>query len=57
MARQEVGVKVRQKHTVDLEAEFGGSLHVQIDVALRVNDDRGFGARVADQIRRVSQTA
>src|SRR6185369_4320452 len=56
MAGQEVGVKVRQECPTDFQAEFRGSVDVQIDVTLRVNDNRCFGAGVADQIRRVSQT-
>jgi hypothetical protein len=41
MARDKVGVKMREKDVADLEAQFLSVGQVLLNIALRVDDDRG----------------
>ncbi len=55
MAGHEIGVKVGQEDVADLQAEFLGIGQVLLDIALRVDDDRGRAGLVSDQIGSVCQ--
>ena len=55
VAGQEVGVEVRLDDPLDREAARRRVVEILPDVALRIDDDRATGARVADEIRRVRQ--
>ena len=57
MAGDEVGVEVGEEDVADLEAEFLGVGQVLLDVALRVDDDRGRTGLVSEQIGSVGQAA
>ncbi len=57
MARHEVGVEMGEKDVADFEAEFLGVGQVLLNVALRVDDDRGRTRLVAQQIGGVSEAA
>ena len=57
MAGDEVGVEVSEEDVADLEAELFGVGEVLLDVALRVDDDRGRAGLVSDEIRSVGQAA
>ena len=55
MSGDEVGVQVRQDDVRDAQPVLGGEGDVLIDVALRIDDGRGAGRLVADEVRRVRQ--
>ena len=57
MAGNEVGVEVGQEDVADLEAERFGVGQVLLNIALRVDHDRGRTGLVSEQIGRVGQAA
>jgi hypothetical protein len=50
MARNEVGVKVRQEHVADLEAKRSRIVQILLDVALRIHDDGCRARLVSDEV-------
>src|SRR5437868_715408 len=56
MAGEEIGVKVRQHDVANVEAVLGSERKVLINVTLRVDDNRGVRALVANEIGGVRQT-
>src|SRR5262245_63870365 len=56
MSGDEVGMKVREKHSADLETVLRRGLDIDSDVTPGIDDDRGPAAGITDEIRRVSQT-
>ena len=56
VARDEVGVEVREKHVTNRQSLLGRRGQVLLDIALRIDDRRGVRLLVADEIRRVRQT-
>src|SRR5262252_618932 len=56
MAREKIGVKMREHDVPDHEAVLGRELEVLVDVTLRIDDHRRMGLLVAYEIRGVRQT-
>src|SRR5439155_963894 len=57
VARDEVGVEVRQEHVPDPKAEAAGVAHVLLDVALRIDDRRHPALLVGDEVGGVCEAA
>src|SRR5262249_29829269 len=57
VAGEEVRVKMRQQNMANLDVMGGSDGEVLIDVTLRIDDNRGVGAFIADEIRSVCETA
>ena len=56
MAGNEVRVEMGQKDMVDVQMVLGGKRHIHIDVTLRIDDGRGTGLFVGNEVRRVGKT-
>ena len=57
MAGHKVGVKVSEEDMTDVEAELFRIGEVLMDIALRIDDDRGRTLFIAEQVGRVRKTA
>src|SRR5262245_40735404 len=55
MPGDEIGMKVRQEDMPNLEVHQSGIVQILLDVALRIDDDRGPAWFIAKQVRRVCE--